>query len=57
LSSALPFFVHAQVGIGTNTPVPSAALEVRSTDQGVVFPRMTTAQRKAISNPATGLMV
>lgn len=57
VSSALPFFVHAQVGIGTNTPVPSAALEVRSTDKGVVFPRMTTTQRKAISNPATGLMV
>lgn len=57
LSSVLPFFVDAQVGIGTNTPVPSAALEVRSTDKGVVFPRMTTAQRKAISNPATGLMV
>jgi hypothetical protein len=57
LSSALPFFVHAQVGIGTNTPVPSAALEVRSTDKGVLFPRVTTPQRNAISNPSTGLMV
>ena len=57
LSSVLPFFVDAQVGIGTNTPVPSAALEVRSTDKGVLFPRMSSAERNAIVGPATGLMV
>ena len=45
------------VGIGTNTPHPSAGLEVNSNSKGVLFPRVTTAERNAITNPATGLMV
>ena len=35
----------------------SAALNVESTTQGVLFPRMTTVQRDAIATPATGLQV
>jgi trimeric autotransporter adhesin len=35
----------------------SAMLEVRSTDKGILVPRVTTAQRTAILTPATGLMV
>lgn len=35
----------------------SAALDIKSTDKGLLIPRMTTAQRNAISAPATGLMV
>ncbi len=35
----------------------SALLDVKSTDKGVLIPRLTTAQRLAISNPATGLLV
>ncbi|MFZ4059295.1 MAG: FG-GAP repeat protein [Ferruginibacter sp.] len=50
--------IQAQsVGIGTTTPNASAALEVKSSSQGVLFPRLTTAQRKAIINPTVGLMV
>ena len=45
------------VGIGTNTPDVSAKLEIVSDSSGVLVPRMTDAQRDAISNPATGLVV
>ena len=35
----------------------SAKLEIQSTTQGVLFPRMTTAQKTAIGTPAAGLQV
>ncbi len=47
----------AQTAIGGNTPDNSAMLDVQSTDKGVLFPRMTTTQRSAITSPATGLMI
>jgi hypothetical protein len=47
----------AQVGIGTTTPNSNSALDVVSTSQGMLFPRMTTAQRNAIASPATGLTI
>jgi hypothetical protein len=49
----------AQVGINTETPHDSAALDITSTTGGLLMPRMTQAQRIAISLTATaeGLMV
>ncbi|NRS87257.1 hypothetical protein HNQ02_000157 [Flavobacterium sp. 7E] len=47
----------AQVGIGTVTPDATAVLDVSSTTQGMLTPRMTTTQRNAITTPANGLMV
>ncbi len=45
------------VGIGTTTPDSSAALEIEATDKGLLIPRMDSTARKAIGNPAKGLMV
>ncbi len=45
---------HAQIGINTNTPDPSAALDVNSSDKGLLIPRVETS---SVSSPATGLMV
>jgi len=51
--------VNAQTGIGTTTPNAAAKLEIASTDKGLLIPRMTKAQREAItlSAAANGLMV
>lgn len=46
-----------RVGIGTNTPSASAILDVTSTTQGAVLPRMNTTQMNAISSPVAGLIV
>ncbi|MEY4885721.1 MAG: hypothetical protein RL151_1030, partial [Bacteroidota bacterium] len=47
----------AQVGIGTSTPDPSAKLDISSVTLGFLPPRMTNAQRNAISSPAAGLVI
>src|SRR5258706_6984519 len=44
-------------GIGTTTPDASSALEIKSTAQGILIPRMTKIKRDAIASPATGLMI
>ena len=49
--------VFSQVGIGTTSPDPSSMLDVSSTTQGLLTPRMTTTQKLAIASPANGLMV
>jgi hypothetical protein len=48
---------YAQVGIGTTSPDASSALDITSTTKGLLMPRMTNAQRQAISNPAAGLQI
>lgn len=57
IGSTLNVSAQNNVGIGTNTPDMSSALEVQSTTQGVLVPRLTTAQRTAIVSPANGLLV
>jgi len=48
----------AGVGIGTGaSPDASAKVEIASTTQGFLPPRMTTAQRNAIAAPAVGLTI
>ncbi len=54
-----PAFAGAQaISINTDgsNPAPSAILDVKSTDKGVLMPRMTTAQRTAIT-AANALLV
>jgi hypothetical protein len=45
------------VGINNITPSASAKLDIVSTTQGLLPPRMTNAQRIAIVSPVAGLMV
>lgn len=47
----------AQTGIGTTTPNASAKLDVFATDKGFLAPRMTAAQKNAITTPASGLLI
>ena len=51
--------LSAQVGINTDNsaPDPSAGLDVKFTDKGLLPPRMTVDQRDAIAGPAEGLLV
>ena len=51
--------LQAQIAINTDNTDPdaSAMLDIKSTDKGILIPRMTTAQRTTLSNPAEGLLV
>lgn len=57
----LAFFSgNAQTGIGTTTPSPSAKLEVASTNQGFLPPRIALTATNAgspVASPATGLLI
>jgi hypothetical protein len=57
----LVFFTgNAQTGIGTTTPSPSAKLEVASSNQGFLPPRIALTATNAaspVTSPATGLLV
>jgi len=53
------YSIHAQVSISSDgsDPDSSAMLDVKSTNLGLLIPRMTSAQRDAITNPAEGLLI
>ncbi|WP_050009609.1 hypothetical protein [Flavobacterium sp. B17] len=51
---------NGQIGIGTSSPDASAALEVASTNKGMLIPRValtSSTDQTTITSPATGLMV
>ena len=49
--------IEGKLGVGTSSPNASAAIDIQSTNEGLLIPRMTSTQRMAISSPAEGLMV
>ena len=53
------YLLEAQVSISSDGSEPdsSAMLDVKSTSKGVLFSRMTTAQRDAITDPAESLLI
>jgi hypothetical protein len=53
---ASPLFTGT-VGIGTTNPSSAAALDITSTTQGLLLPRLTYVQKTAISNPVAGLIL
>ncbi|MFZ4706608.1 MAG: tail fiber domain-containing protein [Bacteroidales bacterium] len=52
-------YANAQVAINTDGSLPdnSAMLDVKSTTKGMLVPRMTAAQRDAITSPSKGLLI
>jgi hypothetical protein len=56
-TSTLGFGVSGSSSIGTTSQDGTAILTLSSTTKGILFPRMTSVQRLAISTPAQGLTV
>jgi len=50
-------FIAGQLGLGQSAPSTAAKLQIDSTTQGLLFPRMTTTQRDAIASPPAGLEI
>jgi hypothetical protein len=57
LSTGMTFAQGVGINADGSAPDNSAMLDVKSTDKGMLIPRMTSAQRNSINNPAAGLMV
>lgn len=53
------FSLHSQENVGINILIPdsTALLHLESNNKGFLPPRMTTIERDAINNPATGLVI
>jgi hypothetical protein len=45
------------VAMGTSNPSTSAVLDINSTSQGMLIPRMTTTHRNSIPSPANALLI
>lgn len=56
-TSTIQTHLDGSLTIGDTTLDPSAILDITSTTQGILFPRMTTTQRDLIATPADGLVV
>lgn len=53
----LSHLAHCQIGVNTESPHSTAALEINSPSQGVLLPRLTTLDKESIATPANGLLV
>jgi hypothetical protein len=50
-------YIAGNVGIGTISLHPSALLTLKSSNQGILVPRMTTAEKNNIQGPETSLLL
>jgi trimeric autotransporter adhesin len=57
LFSTTGFAQSLAINTDGTTANASSLLEVKSTDKGVLIPRMSRAERNAIATPATGLLI
>ena len=49
--------IKGTIGLGTTQPDSNAILDISSTSKGLLLPRLSTAQRKAMNNPSNGMLV
>jgi len=56
-TTAMYLSPSGNIGIGTTAPAASAKVQIDSTTQGFLPPRMTNAERLLIATPAVGLCV
>ena len=54
--SGLITIASNKLGIG-GTPVTSAKVDIQGTDGALLLPRLTTAQRDALTNPTNGMVI
>jgi hypothetical protein len=57
LSGTAPSYLNGKLSVGTTTANASSIVDITSTTQGVLLPRMTTTARGNITSPADGLTI